>query len=369
LKIAIVATFPNPKLENSPKGGYRRVTELINLFLKEKKYIISLYVISNKIFRINSYDYTNVNFISSNNKIINFIKTFFILLTKRKEFDYLILYNPTYLTLPAFCLKYFGVKVIIDYVDLQGTVVEGKAKILRKFIAQFMLKRVQYIITSSNFLRQSVINYNPTVKTLMYRGYFENFIKAERPLYNQKNIINIMYLGLLSAVSGVDILIKSFNDLNYKNSMLYIVGQGPKKKALEELVINLSNNSIKFKTLNDNELFPFIQNMDILTIPYIYDERNLANFPSKIIEFLYYGKAILATNVGEIPRVLDHLKTAYLVKSDSQDAFKNGLKELIEKKELRREIGNNAILYYQKYFSAQVVLNNIKNYFIEVESY
>jgi glycosyltransferase involved in cell wall biosynthesis len=351
MKITFVATFPNPNLTNSLKGGYRRVTELIKLFSYKNKNQINLFVISKTKYSLKSEYCNNIHFVCSRTILFKMVKTFFSLLQDRKWSDIIILYNPTYLTFPALFLKPFGVKLIIDYVDLQGTIVEGRKKWLRKFIEKIMIMNCNYFIISSSFLQEKILLLNPNSKIFMHRGVFNLTKSLPTPNKKEEGIINIMYLGNLSPISGVDLLIKAYDSLKYKNTHLYIVGQGSMKKRLIQLSRTLNNPSITFKLLSDSELHPFMLSMDILTIPYIEDKRNQANFPSKIIEYLWCGKAILATNVGEIPKVLENDRNALLVEEKDLDAIKSGLSVLINNKELRERLGKNAKQYFEENFT------------------
>jgi len=368
MNITVVATFPDPNSIDSLKGGYRRVTELIKLLSYEKKNRIKPFIISNSKYDLAIDGCDSVSLVYCRSILLRMIKSFFVMLSNRKCADVIILYNPTYLTLPVLFLKYFGSKIIIDYVDLQGTAVEGGKKFLRKCIEIFMLAKCNYFLTSSCFLRRRILAHNPDAKILMYRGVF-NKVEYHPPYSFEKkkdNNVNIMYLGLMGPVSGVDILMKAFDSLRHENARLYIVGQGHMKDNLIKLAGSLGNRSIVFKSLSDDDLHPFMLKMDILTIPYIKDKRNRANFPSKIIEYLWCGKAILATNVGEIPQVLENNRTALLVESDDIDAIKDGLNTLILNNKLRDRLGRNARDYFENNYTSTISIKRINEFFEKV---
>ena len=137
------------------------------------------------------------------------------------------------------------------------------------------------------------------------------------------------------------------------------------KENLIKLSESLGNKLITFKSLTDGELHPFLLNMDILTIPYVNDKRNQANFPSKIIEYLWCGRAILATKVGEIPKVLTHRENAFLVKSDNLEELKNGLQILINDGKLREHLGKNAREFFVNNFSTRIVSKRM-NEFLQI---
>lgn len=360
--ISIVATFPDPNSLDSLKGGYRRVTELIKLLSHENNNDVTLYIISSKKYNL-TLDYVDhINCISSGSNLVRMVKTFFTLLGCRKSTDMIIVYNPTYHTFPAMFLKYFGVKVIMDYVDQQGTIVEGGKRGLKKYIEKRMIANISYFITSSSFLDNKISLYNRKAKVLMYRGTFDSEEYENKDFDKKEDVVNIVYLGLMAPMSGVDILIRAFDSISNEKTRLYIVGQGHMKEDLIRLVEKLGNELITFKSLTDSELHQFLLNMDILTIPYVNDKRNQANFPSKIIEYLWCGKAILATNVGEIPKVLSHMENAILIESDNLEEIKNGLQLLINDERLREELGKNAREYFVDNFSARIMSKRMNDF-------
>ncbi|MFX0133323.1 MAG: glycosyltransferase [Candidatus Hodarchaeota archaeon] len=365
MKITVVATFPDPNSIDSLKGGYRRVTELIKLLSYEKKNEVNLYIISNKKYNLALNNLNNINFISSGSNLLRMVKTFFTLLANRKSTNIVIAYNTTYHTFPAMLLKYFGFKVIIDYVDQQGTIVEGGKQGLKKYIEKIMISNTSYFITSSSFLMTKILLHNRNAKVLMYRGTFGSAKYQSKTFNKKEDVVNIVYLGLMAPMSGVDILIKAYDSINNEKTHLFIVGQGHMKESLIALSESLGNKLITFKSLTDGELHPFLLNMDILTIPYVNDQRNQANFPSKIIEYLWCGRAILATNVGEIPKVLTHRENAFLVKSDNLEELKTGLQILINDGKLREQLGKNAREFFVNNFSTRIVSKRM-NEFLQI---
>ena len=54
------------------------------------------------------------------------------------------------------------------------------------------------------------------------------------------------------------------------------------------------------------------------------------------------GKGIIASDLDQIGEILDHEKTAYLVKPGDKEALAQGLKVLIESPKLREALGKNA---------------------------
>ena len=132
-------------------------------------------------------------------------------------------------------------------------------------------------------------------KTLLLEGGLDLsvFSSYHEPNWKSKKII--LYSGMLSKVTGVNLLIDAFNSKRFDNCELWITGKG----ELEESVIqaSMNNKNIIFKGFVSNEEFYRILNqVDIVVNPRNMNfTQNANNFPSKILEYLASGRIILST--------------------------------------------------------------------------
>ena len=103
--------------------------------------------------------------------------------------------------------------------------------------------------------------------------------------------------------------------------------------------------------------------MDILVLPNKNAKRNITNFPSKIIEYMWAGKAIISTNVGEdVLDIFEKGKTAILIEPENEEALRSALVDLITDDKKRKELGINARRYFEDNFSEKVVKSEITEY-------
>jgi glycosyltransferase involved in cell wall biosynthesis len=306
----------------------------------------------------------NVQFIPSKILLVRWIKTFFKLYWNCKYADMLVLYNPTLHTFPALFLKYFGLRIIVDYVDLQGTVVESRHRIIRyleRIVEIIALKKCDFFITSSSLLEARIKEQNPNAKILLYRGTLTMKKEAKPESKKDNNMVNVMYLGTMFPFSGIHLLIEAFSKLENVWAHLYIIGSGPMKSSLINMVKESGCKEITFQDLTDEQLHTFLKKMDIFVLPYLNHPRNTANFPSKIIEYLWAGRAILTTGIGEISRVLEHNKTAVIVR-DNADALREGLRYLIKNKDSRERLGRNARDLFDACFSEEITRGELNSF-------
>jgi glycosyltransferase involved in cell wall biosynthesis len=95
--------------------------------------------------------------------------------------------------------------------------------------------------------------------------------------------------------------------------------------------------------LNYNEVPGRLQQADVLVAPYARDDGFY--FSSlKVFEYMAAGKAIVASNIGQLSRILLHEKTALLVPPGDIVSLGRALIKLKRDPGLRRRLGERAQL-------------------------
>lgn len=368
MNLFFLATFPDPNRPESPRGGYRRNMETVRLLATQ--FDVQLIISANAPFMITAPDGVEATFVAQKSMPLRWLKLFWYLLRHCPRTTPLICYNPSLHTFPMLWLKWLGWRVIVDYVDLQGTIVESKRPLLRrlsKWIEKRFIHSCHEFITSSIQIANRIRQHNPHAAIFILRGtfYYQENLNPASPLAlpeSSASNINIMYLGMMQPFSGVIELLNAFVQTAPPHANLFLVGQGPSKTICEELAHqHQDTRKIFFPSLDDEALHPFMHKMDILTVLYLDNERNKYNFPSKIIEYLWAGKAILGTKVGEIEQALEHDNTAWLVDPD-EASLKIGLTCLIADKDLRKKLGNQARKEFETNYHPDVVASALTQF-------
>ena len=153
---------------------------------------------------------------------------------------------------------------------------------------------------------------------------------------NYKNEDYCLYFGRLSNEKGVDVLIKATKMSNH--CKLKIVGNGPHRKYLEKLS---SKNENKIEFLGEiwgNELERLIKNSKFVVCPSIWHE----NFPYVIIQSQSFGKAVIGSNVGGIPELVDHKISGFIYQYDNYKMLSNYMDKLWKDNDLVIKMGKNA---------------------------
>lgn len=160
----------------------------------------------------------------------------------------------------------------------------------------------------------------------------------------------VSYLGWVVKTKGIEELISSWNEISktYPSWSLEIIGPY-KDEYLNELKEKYSFGNINvIGELPHNEAMDKINDSDIFILP-SYTE----GFPNVILEAMFLGKAIIATNVGAIPEILEN-GTGIVIESKSVKDITNNLDLLINNSNIRIDYGKKA-----KEKSKQYLLENI----------
>lgn len=208
--------------------------------------------------------------------------------------DVVIFYNLFYVYWGlANVLKRKGVKSILLFADYTEAKDEkAMAKKLLAKISMMEFKKFDHVISLAN-LNESY--WNKKAKVMIMRGgiNFDFFKGISEPENNEK--IRIMYAGLLSEVTGVDILLNAISKVKSQEIEFYISGKGPLENAVKTFskedkrvhYLGFLDESAYFEKLNEMHIFINPRNMTL--------DENKNNFPSKVLEYLATGRVIIST--------------------------------------------------------------------------
>jgi len=151
--------------------------------------------------------------------------------------------------------------------------------------------------------------------------------------------IRIGLICRLSKEKNVESLIRVFATLRDKgyNIALYIAGDGPQKKELEEISNATScGNTIHFVGRIDHESTKaeFLSLIDIYAFPSV-----LEGFPYSILEAMRSGCAIVSSDAGSIRDALRHNENAFVFAAGEDDKMSDLLEILLQNRKLRMKLG------------------------------
>lgn len=150
--------------------------------------------------------------------------------------------------------------------------------------------------------------------------------------------IMVLSLQRLHKLKGVEYLITAIPGVIEKtpNVKFIIVGKGPEKEKLEELVkkLDIGRNVIFTGFVPHGEKLSAAAACDIFAF-----HSNYESFGIVLVEAMASGKPVISTDVGAIPEIVDDGKTGIIVPPRDSKAFADAILKLVEDKNLRTKMG------------------------------
>lgn len=216
-------------------------------------------------------------------------------------------------------------------------------------VEEYLFANTDHIIAVSSELKEYIMdNHSHARVTVVPNGVRVDHFSSSRYksdlMGNDK--FTIGFLGSLKPWHGVENLIDSFAAMteNRDDCNLLIIGDDRKTDGrLEKRCRDLKiEGKVKFTGAVEYDKIPeLLQQADVLAAPY----PRMDNFyfsSLKIFEYMAAGKAIVASNIGQISSVLTHEKTALLVHPGDTISLRKALEKLKDNPDLRRRLGERA---------------------------
>lgn len=137
----------------------------------------------------------------------------------------------------------------------------------------------------------------------------------------------------------------------HPGARLVVAGSGPQRAELEQLVTELGMASaVTFTGRVDNAgMAALYREADIMLNPSTVD-----NMPNSVLEALASGAVVVSTNVGGVPFLVDHDKTALLVPPRDPRAMADAVLRVLDEPGLATRLRDAGLRYVQQYAWAGV---------------
>ncbi len=219
---------------------------------------------------------------------------------------------------------------------------------LDRFILRYFNKVILVDKSLKRWFRNGAVKYEVINNGVDIKEVFVN--SQTRQPANSPTKLTIGTVGRLSKEKGHKYLIEAFAKLakDYSNIRLLIVGDGDLRKDLETLSNSLGiNGKVTFSGFQE-DVEKYYSLMDIYASPSL-----LEHFPLAVLEAMSFGKAIMATSVGGVPKLIKHGETGMLIESGSAEQIEKALKTLITDKEIRDRLGAQAQKLVKEQYSVE----------------
>jgi glycosyltransferase involved in cell wall biosynthesis len=192
-----------------------------------------------------------------------------------------------------------------------------------------------------------------------------NSIENAKVIHQKFEITESKIVGMVSAlqerkdyhtfIEAAKIILTNRNDVCF-----IIVGDGPMRQSLEEMVTDKYKSRIRFLgEQNDVESLINIFDIGVLTTNQQIHGEGISN---AILEYMALGKPVIATNGGGTPEIVDDGSTGFLVREKSPEDLAEKILYILNDTELGLKMGEAG----RKRILAEFSINDMVNKTLEL---
>jgi glycosyltransferase involved in cell wall biosynthesis len=197
---------------------------------------------------------------------------------------------------------------------------------------------------------------------IQLRRYF-NLASKDRLDRNADPSINILFFGRIFPYKGLDFLIRSVPMVTSccDNVRVIIAGQGENIDRYRSMMMEPRFFDIRSRRISDRETAQLFTDADIVVLPYIEASQSgvlaIANT---------FGKPVIVTDVGELPRSVEHEVTGIVVPAKNERALADAIIRLVMDPSLRVRLGEAGRAAAERSASPEVIAEKALNIYEHV---
>jgi glycosyltransferase involved in cell wall biosynthesis len=182
----------------------------------------------------------------------------------------------------------------------------------------------------------------------------------------------VLYLGTLNRVRRMDFLIRVFGLVKQTvpAARLYLVGRGEDAEdedflRREVARLNLESSVVFVGQLPRAEALQFVAEADVCTSPFFPTPVLQSTSPTKLIEYMALGKAVVANDHPEQRRVIEESGAGLCVAYDEKP-FADAIVTLLQDPETARKMGERGRRYAIEHRSYDVIADAVEKRMLDL---
>ncbi|MFT5813602.1 MAG: glycosyltransferase involved in cell wall biosynthesis [Psychroserpens sp.] len=260
-----------------------------------------------------------------------------------------------------FLVKTFGGKTIIH---LHGSEFEKfymQSSKLVKFLVKLTFENSDLVITLSHSWNDFVKSISNKINSKTIYNYVEPIRKYQTKKGNRSEILFMGAIGKRKGIYDLLVAIKMLPVHIRQKNILKVCGDGDLSEA-KRLVHELGiEDQVEFLGwISGDQKVELLNACTVAVLP-SYNE----GLPMFILEAMSLGKPVISTTVGGIPEAIIHGVSGILVEPGCVNDLSRSLME-IQEPALQKKLGEAGLIQYQRLFSPQVVIPQIKKAIVDL---
>ncbi len=277
--------------------------------------------------------------------------------------------------------KWKGAGVLMSVQDIHPDLSIESGLLRKKWAINFaqkfekwIYKQADDVVVISEGFKKNLLNKRVNNDTLhivpnwVDAGFMRPYPKDNRVSrrFSLENKFVAMYSGTLTLSSYVTLekvmeaakLIES--DANFR---LVIIGEGLKKPALEEKAKQLKLKNVVFLPFQPYEDLPLLLGAsDLLLVP-LDEKKTQLSVPSKLYNYMAAGRPVIGftDDESEVAHIISDAECGLNREPDDVEGMAEMFQMLKKEKQTRKEMGERAREYVEKYYAKDVVLTKYED--------
>ncbi|MBI4722888.1 MAG: glycosyltransferase [Candidatus Stahlbacteria bacterium] len=225
---------------------------------------------------------------------------------------------------------------------------------------QYVYKKSSCAMAVSETARNVLLKkgYQKKVFIIPHEVDTQTFHKMDSKLLRKNLNLNgfvIGYAGRLMKEKGIGTLLKAVSSIKANNISLFVVGRGPLLNEVNAIANKV--NLIVIENVPHNEIYKYLNCMDVLVLPSITMQNWKEQFGRVIIEAMACKVPIIGSSSGEIPNIIGG--AGLIFNERDADDLIDKLKLLVGNKTLCYELAEQGYEKVAQNFSLEKVAGQI----------
>lgn len=253
--------------------------------------------------------------------------------------------------------KAIVLEVNADYlneIDFFGKRITGSLRQAVARTSQYCYRYATLIVAVSNELKNFLVDQRNVLERKIFvlpnGAETDHFYPEMLPLDAKQKLElpqkpSIVFVGGFHPWHACDDLIESFLRLQSRNPevILYLIGDGPLLNELKSYVqLNGIANIVFVGAIEHQKIPLWLAAGDVLVSPFKSFSPGKGGSPLKLFEYMAAGRAIVASNTGQVPEILENEKDGLIVQPGDIEGFFIALNRLFENANMRDCLGRRA---------------------------
>ena len=185
------------------------------------------------------------------------------------------------------------------------------------------------------------------------------------PPEDGKEKFTVINIGRIEQSKGIFVLLQAARILQkkYPNRVRFLlIGEGPHRKRLEDAIKKEKKLSSSIQLVGYvNNVEDFLKESDVFVLPSYYE-----GMPISLLEAMACAKPIVATNVGDVPDVIQNEFNGLLIEPGSPAALANAIDRLLNDLDYAKKLAINGYETVKASYDIKIVCRKLKGIYEKV---